>query len=410
MSRPGRPKGEVPRPQAEARPANATVPAGLYGLAGLAGGAIGLFGTLVAALLAAAGWPEAAVGSNGSVFFLFVMLAGPLGGLMMRRAGVRAALAAGLALTAASALAFALAHGATPWTVLRAAMGLGVGLYMVGGQAALGLLAAPGRRGAASGMQALAFGVGMGLGPLLGAALYPLSPLLAFGAGALLLVLAQGLVLRLPAMRLPPAGPGTVPASWRRVTLPLHAVLAYGAAEATLMTLFPVFMLGRGHGMAAMGAAFAAFVAGSLASVVPVTRAADRHGVPAVMAACAALGVAACVGIDGLPPQAPPWLLGGLAALAGAAVGPLFPLALAALGALLPPERLSHGTAWFTTAFSVGSLGAPWLAGLAMQHWGAAHLFTLTALLLAALLLRLVAALWRQRAGHGGTSRPLGTA
>lgn len=371
----------------------------LYGVAGLAGCAIGLFGTLTSTLLADAGWSEVEVGQNGSVFFLCMMAAAPPAAAALRRWGLRETLAAGLLLAAASALCFPLAHGPQAWTALRALLGLGVGGYMIAGQTALATLAGAGRRAAASGLQALAFGLGVGLGPLLGAALYPHSPVAAFGAGAAAMLLGQGLVWRLPARPPAPSAPADF-GLWRRVSLPLHAVFAYGAAEATLVSLFPVFMRSRGYEIGEMGVAFGAFVAGSLVSVVPVTRAAGRWGMRRAMGGCAAGGVAACVALGLLPAAAPGWLVGSVSAAAGAAVGPLFALALAAIGDALPAERLPGGTALFTVAFGLGSLGAPWLSGLAMQAWGDAHLFTLTAALLAVLLLRL--ALDLQRAPQPG--------
>jgi MFS family permease len=367
------------------------VPGEMYAIAGLAGCAIGLFGVLVAALLARAGWSEVEVGRNGSLFFLCVALAAPLAGALMRRSDGRAVLAAGLALAAASAIAFPLLPGDATWTLLRAILGLGVGLYMVAGQTALTALAPEGRRATASGLQALAFGVGVGVGPLIGAAIEPLSPALAFGAGAFALLAGQCLVLRLPPLRVPAHAPAD-PGLWRRVLLPLHAVFAYGSAEATLVSLFPVFMLRAGHDLAGTSTALAAFVAGSLLSVLPVTRAADRWGAPRAIGACAALGAVASATLTALPPHTSAWSVAIVSGVAGAAVGPLFPLALGALGASLHGERRAAGTAWFTMAFSLGSLCAPWLAGLAMRHWGAEHVFSLTTLLLASLLLHL---LWR---------------
>ncbi len=194
-----------------------------------------------------------------------------------------------------------------------------------------------------------------------------------------------------------PADPGL----WRRVLLPLHAVFAYGTAEATLVSLFPVFMLRQGHDLGATSMALAAFVVGSLLSVLPVTRAGDRWGALRAIAGCAALGVAACVALTALPSDTSAIVVALVSAIAGAAIGPLFPLALGALGASLPSAACAAGSALFTVAFSLGSLCAPWLAGLAMQRWGAAHVFSLTTVLLASLLLHLLLARVRSPLARG---------
>jgi MFS family permease len=271
---------------------------------------------------------------------------------------------------------------------------------MVAGQTALTALAPEGRRATASGLQALAFGAGIGVGPLVGAALDPFSPVLAFGAGAFALVAGLCLVLRLRPLRVA-AGAVADPGLWRRVLLPLHAVFAYGTAEATLVSLFPVFMLRGGHDLGETSVALAAFVAGSLASVLPVTRAADRWGGLRAIGACAALGAAACIGLAAWPLNAAPWSVALISGVAGAAIGPLFPLALSAVGATLPGEKRAAGSALFTMAFSLGSLCAPWLAGLAMQRWGPAHVFSLTTVLLASLLLHLLLARARKPLASG---------
>jgi MFS family permease len=360
----------------------------LYGLSGMAGFGLGLFGTLIAALLHDAGWREVEVGRNASLFFLCVIVAAPLAGKLVRWRSARFVLGLGLGLTALSALLFPLTEGDAAWTGLRAMMGLGQGLYMVAGQTLLNSLVDDTRRGAANGVHALAFGLGVGAGPLAGAALYAVSPMVAFGCGAALLALSQVAVWAvLPAC----AGDQAMPdfKLWRRVSLPLHAILTYGVAESTLMGLFPIFMLAQGHSVGDMSLAFAAFVLGSLLATLPVTQGGDRIGHARMLGVCAAVGLGACLAMVALPPHSPPWMLGVISCAMGAALGPVYPLALALMGRTLAREQLAGGSALFTVAFSVGSLCAPWLASLAMRRWGDAHLFSLTAALLILLLLRL---------------------
>lgn len=367
----------------------------LYGVSALAGAAAGLFNPLTSALLTQRGVPTLLIGVTQSVFFLCVMLGAPLARWGVRRHGARAVIAAGLLLTAVAALQIPLAGSPQGWMAARAAMGFGLALYMVGGQTSLIALAREDRLGLASAVHALAFGVGLGIGPLAGAILYDVAPLWAFMGGAGLLLLAVPLVLRaLPGLRLDAPAPryGLL----RRLGVPLYAVFAYGVAEATLLTMYPVVLLQRGHAVADIGVAFAAFVGGGLLSALPFSYLADRTGREKVLAHLSVAGAAstaALVYADGA------MLVVGLSLMAGASLGPVYAIALALTGQRLEPKDLAAASALFTVAFSLGSLIAPWLCAVVMQRYGAEHVFTLTSLLLAGLALRLAAGSpgWREQ-------------
>lgn len=359
----------------------------LYLSSALAGLALGLFNPLIAAHLDAHGLGELAVGANGSLFFLFTIVAAPLAGQLIRRIGVRSVQAGGIALTAVAAALFPWFDSLLAWSLLRALMGLGLGLYMVSGQTALNGLADERTRASINGLYALAFGAGLGIGPLAGAWLYGIAPTLAFGTGAGLLLLGLVPVLGyVPALR--GSGGGADLKLLARLSLPLHAVFAYGVAEATLMSLYPVFLLQRGYGLREMSLAFSAFVVGSLLATLPVTLWADRHGRERVLAACALIGVLALGALAHLPSV---WLVTAVSVLAGASLGPVFALSLSLVGDRVTRAELPAGSALFTAAFSFGCLVAPLLSALLMRAFGGQHLFALSLLLFAVLLLRLLA-------------------
>lgn len=358
----------------------------LYAVSGLAGLAVGLYNPLIAVLMKQGGYTETAIGATSSLFFLCVILAAPGAGHLARRVSMRLTLAAGLLLSGAISFLFPFATSLLEWSLLRGALGIGIGLYLIGGQSAVNAFASDDHRSVVSGLHALAFGLGMGIGPLLGAGLFAVSTLLAFLVCGLVMWLAAAVVLRgLPVEVARPHAP----LQWaqvRAMSLSLHAVFAYGVAEATLMGLFPVFMLDRGHSMATMSLAFSAFVIGGIASTLPLTRLADRIGPERVLGLCAFTGVIGSMAMVWTPVS---WIALLSAALTGASLGPVFALALAIVGRLLPREDLPSGSAWFTAAFGVGSMFAPWLAALIMREFGSIHIFTLSTLLFASLLLRL---------------------
>jgi len=361
----------------------------------LAGAAMGLFNPLISTLMAQHQVSDVLIGANSTLFFLFVLLAAPCATRLLRQIGARAVMAAGLLLSAASAVQIPLYDDLFAWFVLRAAMGVGVGLYMISGQTALNQLADDSRRAVLNGAHALAFGVGLGSGPLVGAALYAVSPMLAFGVGAGLMLLGLPSVLAfLPMLRStpPPFQAGLL----RTLSVPLHAVFAYGVAEATLMSLYPVFLLRQGYSLRQIGLAFSVFVAGGILSTLPLSRLADRSGCERVLLGCALIGV---LSTAALVQAKPIWLVAALSFVAGASLGPVFAVSLALLAQLLPRDQMSSGSALFTTAFSLGSMIAPMSVALIMQCFGSGHIFSLAMALFAVLSLRLLgqSSNWRSK-------------
>jgi MFS family permease len=354
----------------------------LYLVSMLAGAASGLFNPLIATLMTQRGASEVMVGANSTVFFLCIMLAVPFA----RGRSVRTALAVGLSLTALSAVQFPFYDASAAWFALRAVMGFGVGLYMVASQTALNASVDDDKRATVGGLYALAFGIGLGLGPVVGAGLYAWQPAAAFGLGALLLALG-----------LPIAWPWLSPSPLRSerlrlalvgtLSLPLHAVFAYGVAEASLMSLYPVYAAARGLTVVEMSLGFSAFVAGGILATLPVSHLADRLGRERVLMVCATFGAIAMIAM---------MLVEGAAATAvasfsvGAALGPVFTLALALIGQRLGRDELASGSALFTASFGFGSMVGPLLVALAMRYLGHSHLFTLSILLFATLAMRIV--------------------
>lgn len=363
----------------------------LYLVSALAGVAIGLFNPLISALLNERGVSELGIGLNASTFFAFTLLGAPLAGWLIHRIGTRGTIAIGIVLTAIAAMQLPWWHHQLAWFAARAVMGMGIGLYMIGGQTALNASVSEAQRSLVGGLHALAFGVGLGVGPILGGALYGASPILAFYLGGVLLLMGLPIVGKhLPTLHAQTPSPRFDLVS--RLSLPLHAIFAYGMAEATLLTLYPVFLLQNGYSVSGMSFAFAAFIGGGLIGTLPLGHLADRHGRERMLAICAGVGAVATIALA-FAPSLP--IAAAVSLLVGASLGPVFAIALGIVGQRLSREELPGGSALFTMAFSLGSLVAPWLSALIMRELGSVHVFTLSAVLFLSLLLRL---LWRRPA------------
>jgi len=365
----------------------------LYAMGGLLGLSLGILNPTISILLEHRGVDGLLNGANASLFFLCVALLAPLVGRQLRQAGLRRTLAVGLAAYAAAAALFPWQDEPTLWFALRGLMGAGMACAMVGAQTGLSVFAGSQHRALANGLYGLCFGVGLALGPLLGSHLYGFAVYLPFAAGALFLLQGAGLAL----LGLPPAHPEAERPKaglLRQAGVPVLAVLAYGFAEATLLTMYPAFLVRVGLAPVDVAHRLGAFVLGGLVGTLPLSHLGDRLGHRQILLACALGGMLALACVGGADAVCAllnrGWAQAGLpgspasregvdflaAFAAGFALGPVFGLALAMLADLLPRAELPSGAALFTAAFSVGSAAGPWLSAWVTGRLGERHLFT----------------------------------
>jgi MFS family permease len=365
----------------------------LYALGGLLGISLGILNPIVAIFMEERHVDGVLIGANASLLFLCVALAAPFAGRALRRIGLRRVVAVGLLAYATAAVSFPWQSDIGLWFALRGLMGLGMACAMIGTQTALSCFAGEERRAVANGVYGLCFGIGLAVGPVVGSYLYGLAHHLPFTVATVLLVQAAVLV----AIGLPGARAEPERASGRlllRAGIPVQAVLAYGFAEATLLTLYPAVLVRQGFTAMATAHHLAAFVLGGLLGTLPVSHLGDRLGYRRVLFGCGMGGIVALavlmrvdsvsaligdvwvrLGQEGQPISAE-YVAGGAAFATGLTLGPVFALALALLARILPRADLPGGTALFTAAFAVGSAGGPWLSAWIMPHGGGQHLFT----------------------------------
>jgi MFS family permease len=357
----------------------------LYAVSGLSGLAMGLFTPLVSTLMESRGYAAIWIGALSTIYYACQAAASPLVDRAMRRIGARRSILSGLLLASTSAALFPWAQSAGWMVAARAATALGVALYLIGGQTALMALSDESNRARVAGRHSLSFAVGLAMGPVAGVSLYQVSPALAFLAGGACIAAGVPLVWLGMTRAAPPPDRCRMPVM-AKLRVPLHAIFAYGFAEAALFAVFPVFLLRQGFGVEHIGGAFSAFVLGSIASALPVTALGDRFGRVKMLAVITGVGVIAMALLIAVRTTA---ALVALSALAGATAGPIYALALALVGDALTEKERPSGNALFTAAFSVGCIAGPLLTSLAMNQFGHASLFGLTAALFAILLVHI---------------------
>ena len=350
----------------------------LYVVAFLSGLSLGLFNPFISTLMAENQVSDLWIGANSTVYFLAIALGTPLVAKSLRRFGLRRTMMTGFVLIAAIAPLFPQTQNLALWFVIRAAMGLSICLYLISGQTALNYFCIDANRSIVNGLDALSFSLGFGLGPVIGAMAYEASPQTAFNVGSL--IIASGLAVvyfglpektvRFNPMRL---------SVLRKIRLPLQGGFAYGFAVATLVSLYPVYLLRQNQGVDQIGYTFGAFILGGLLATIPLTHLADRTSKITILIGGVAVAIVALYGLTVTNQDLSIKLL---AFIAGAGMSPVFPLSLALIGAKLPPAELPSGSGLFTAIYSVGCTAGPLLSSVLMQYWGDRHIFSFILIIL----------------------------
>lgn len=369
-------------------------------LLNLCGGmSMGVFGLLSATWMKQLGASPLAIGLVSSSYYALQILGAVVAERLLRRVPARAAIICGLVVAGLASPLFVLATQVPTLSIVRGLAGLGVGIAVTAGQTCLASLMPPEHRGVVSGLYALAFAIGLALGPLVGPALYQLDPKFAAAWGGLVFLGAAVLararlgteVLAVTRQRRRVAG---------KLSTSLHAIFAYGLAEAALFSVYPGVLVERGLSVRAIGFVFSTFVVGSIVATLPVTRWADRYGRRGGLLCCALVGTVSVLGLAGTSSVA--WLM-LLAFVAGGSVGSSYALAMALVSDALTDDELPSGMALFTTALGIGCAVGPVIAGGALSGMGPAWVFVPTCVVLALLVPRL----WfESRASSSMTAEP----
>jgi MFS family permease len=360
----------------------------LYLLSLLFGIALGLFNPLMSTFMEQQQVNQIWIGINSTVYFLAIALSTPLVNQLLRLRGIRPVLLLGLLLMGLSASSFPFTSELFLWFILRVVMGFGVCCFLIGGQTALHHFSHETSRTRVSGIYFLALGLGFIIGPTLGPQFYNISPQLAFLMGGMVVISAFAIVwcyFREKLTRSTSSSTLLLPLL-KQLKFPIHGAFAYGMAEATLITLYPVFLLAQNYSVEQMGFTLSIFVLGSLLSTVPVTNLADSLGKIKVLSACIFVGILASLGLTFIDNYG---LILMFSMLAGASIGPVYPVCLALIGEQVISKDLSAGTALFTTTYSLGNAAGPILSSLMMEMLGNRFIFSAFIPLYIFLLLRI---------------------
>jgi MFS family permease len=320
----------------------------------------------------------------------------PLVGAWVDRAGRRAFLVSGAALTAVSALLFAAAPDALRlFPLLRALQGIGFAVFFVANFALVVDLVPRERRGQALGIFGISGLTSTALGPALGEALVQAAGfrgLFLAVAGTALAAAAISATLAVPAPGLAPAGQGGLAGLLRGAAaaprLPLSLGSAFGLGTGVIFTYFPTYAADLG--LARVGVFAIAYSVAALAVRAGAGQVADRAGRRTVIIPAMVLQALAAVVLAALGPLAtgagwrpgPLLVLAGL--LAGTGHGFLYPALTALVVDVTPPDRRGRVVGVFSAAILVGQTGGAVCFGPIAHALGYAGMFGVLAVTLGA--------------------------
>ena len=352
---------------------------------------VGLVAPLIAIVLADHGENPFIVGLIGTTMFTaFTVASFPIGAAT-DRLGPKRVLVSGLAVYGSAILLFAYIKVTWLFFAVRALEGVGAAAISVATETMIGLLSEPGERARRLSYYALSVGIGWAVGPIAGTLLFGIRPQVPF-IGCFVLSVVAALMVASFIKKMPSKSHHSDTTSRVlsvKLFLPISAGALYGYLMSSLITLFPLYLKKEiGIPEMAMGAIITAVIIGTIASQVPIGRAADRFGKRKTLLACTVLlGV-----VFAILPLHTDWrffLLTG--AMAGALAGSLYPIGLALIGDIVSKQRLGAANSTFSLAFGIGSLVGPSISGLAMTHFANPRwLFYLPSLLSAAFALEII--------------------
>jgi MFS family permease len=364
----------------------------LYIITFLSGISIGLFNPFISTLMAQNQVEDIWIGANSTVYFLAIVLVTPTVAKALHKFGLRITITLGLILMGLSAPLFPMTTELSLWFVIRFIMGIACSLYLVSGQTALNYFCNDNNRAIVNGINALALTFGFGVGPIIGSALYQISPQVSFSLGSLIVVSGVLVVW----VGLPEKFIVSQPSSHvkiiKKLKLPLIGAFAYGFAESTLVSLYPVYLLKQNYTVDRIGQTLAVFVVGGLIATIPVTYLGDKLGRLKLLLATTCIVLFSFFGLS---------LSSGIASnifafVAGASISPVLPLAMALIGEKLSRDELSAGSAIFTSAYTSGCMAGPIISSVVMQIFGDRYVFSLVIMSFAVFLLHIAFASYIQ--------------
>ncbi len=352
----------------------------LLGLILIAGFIQGMLMPIVAIMFQQAGIPSSVNGLHATGLYIGILIATPFMEGVLRKFGYRTILLIGSSLIIIPLFLFPVWKSLLFWFLLRFVIGIGMSMLQIGTQTWVTSFSSIHKRGRNISLWGLSFGLGFGLGPLM-TNFIEINQSLPFILSACI-----SLLFCLALLWLKNEYPETESESstmfgtfkhfghaWKYAWVALLFPFTYGFLEASLNGIFPVYALKIGIDVKDVSIILPAFAIGSIVFQLPLGIISDRLGRRKVLIIAMIFGVIFFT-LAGIMQHS---LIGLFISffIAGMFVGSVYSLGVSYMTDLVSKDLLPAGNILCSLLYSIGSIGGPFIEGLAMQNVEGMNLF-----------------------------------
>lgn len=329
---------------------------------------MGLTLPLLSLILERMGVPGSINGFNLATGGLAALLVTPYVPRWMARMGAAEFLAVSLVVAAAALTALYEIQSLWLWFLVRFVLSSSLNALFVVTEFLINRLANECNRGRYIALYSICMAGSFGLGPAI-LQVIGTRGIAPFGAGAgmLLLALVPVLLARRTAPQIDYSATRSVFSLVRAAPAAFAAAFVFGAVDAGMMGLIPVYAVRSGYTEAAAALCVTAMAAGSIVFQYPIGALADRMSRRNLLAICAATGIVGSL----LTPFAVqiPVLIYLLLFIWGGLILGVYSIGLTMLGERYKGGDLANANAGFVILYSLGLLVGPAGEGVALDLW-----------------------------------------
>ena len=367
----------------------------LLGLILIAGFIQGMLMPIVAIMFQQAGIPSSVNGLHATGLYIGILIATPFMEGLLRKMGYKTLLIIGASMIIIPLLLFPVWKSLLFWFLLRLVIGVGMSMLQIGTQTWVTSFSSIRNIGRNISLWGLCFGLGFGLGPLM-TNFIEINQSLPFILSACI-----SLLFCLPLLWLRNEYPesksdgntmfGTfkhIGHAWKYAWVALLFPFTYGFLEASLNGIFPVYALTIGIDVKQVSIILPAFAIGSIVFQLPLGMISDRLGRRKVLIVAMIFGIM-FFSLAGILQHSVIGLFISFF-IAGMFVGSVYSLGVSYMTDLVSKDLLPAGNILCSLLYSIGSIGGPFLEGLALQNIKGMNLFYSISFLLIAVLIPLL--------------------